>query len=111
MSRSKLNGVNFPKEPIEVRWTKNLLGIRGDRRPIHSGFMSLELVMPILTSEEYNFFYGQYETGTFHTLYTTSPNDQNYTNYTGVVIDSVEGREFDVPGWFDDVVIRVNVPR
>lgn len=108
---SSLNGQAFPKEPLEVNWSKRELGVRGDGRILFSGYQPLELVMPILTYSEYNFFYDAWEADTFYTMVMTAPDNQATTTYTGVVIKSVQGQEFDVPLYYRNVRVELVVPR
>lgn len=108
---SSLDGLTFPKEPLTVDWKQNVLGIRGDRRVIRSGYWDLEMGFPILTVDEYDFFFGRMETGSFMTLVTTAPNNQQERTYTGTVIRSVDGQEFDVPGYYMNVRVVFDVAR
>jgi hypothetical protein len=108
---SSLDGQAFPKEPLDVIWRKNKIGTRGDGRPLFSGYQPLELVLPILTYTEYNYFYDRWEADQFYTMVMTSPDSQTSTTYTGVIIESVEGNEFDVPLYFRNVRVTMIVPR
>lgn len=108
---SSIDGTPMPKEPISVVWSKKVTGTRGDRRPIHSGYHDVELRFPNLTANEYEFFFDELESDAFHTIVLTSPDDQTETTYTGSVIISVSGEEQDIPGFFFNVSMQLNLAR
>lgn len=110
MTRFKINGVAFPKDPIVKPWNREEIFTRGDRRRAFTGFNELPCDFPTLTVPEYAFFHGLWMTGSFFTLTLPSLDYTSMFDYTGSVIVNVSGQEQDVEGFVYNVRVVFEVP-
>lgn len=102
MTRYKLDGEDFPKDPIAKRLTRTPIAASGVGETIYSNFWQVELNFPILkTQGEIDFFMGKWLGGGLHTATLPHPKTGTMTGFTGVNIASFDYEFFDVDedGW------------
>lgn len=102
MTRYKLDGSDFPKDPLSKRWSRQQVATGGAGEPIYTAFWQIELAFPVLSvSDEVSFFEGRWLAGGLHTAVLPHPKTGSMTGFTGVAIAdfSYELSDVDSDGW------------
>lgn len=97
MTRYKLDGTDFPTDPIAKRWQRQQIATKGVGEPIYSAFWSIELSFPILETEtDVNYFEGKWLAGGLHSATLPHPKTGIMTTFTGTAIQNFEYELMDV---------------
>jgi len=102
MTRYKLDGIDFPKDPLTKRWSRQQVATGGAGEPIYTAFWQIELAFPILSvDDEVSFFEAAWLSGGLHTAVLPHPKTGSMTGFTGVaIVDfSYELSDVDSDGW------------
>lgn len=97
MTRYKLDGTDFPFDPLDKRWTRQKVATGGTGAPIYSAFWQVELSFGIQdVSSDISFFEGRWLAGGLHTAVLPHPKTGNMTGFTGVSIEDISYSFMDV---------------
>lgn len=102
MTRYKLDGTEFPTDPISKRPTRQFIGKQGTGESIYFAFWQYELNFPLLETEtDLEFLVGKWLAGGLHTAVLPHPKTGTMTGFTGVNIADVSYEFIDVEedGW------------
>lgn len=111
MTRYKLDGTNFPIDPIDKAPTRQQIAQSGVGESIYTNFWQYELNFPTLkTRTELDFFMGKWLAGGLHTMVLPHPVTGNMTGFTGCNIAEFAYRFMDVEqdGWAASARMLVN---
>lgn len=87
MTRYNLDGTNFPKDPLNKRWSRQRVATGGTGEPIYSVFWQCELTFGILDVDtDVSFFEGRFLAGGLHTATLPHPQTGAMTGFTGVAV-------------------------
>lgn len=87
MTRYKLDGADFPIDPLTKRWSRQQVQTGGAGEPIYSAFWQCELNFTHLdVSGEVSFFEAAWLSGGLHTATLPHPKTGGMVGFTGVAI-------------------------
>lgn len=101
-----IDGIDLLKFPTRSTWDRGDIGVRGDREPRFSAYMSVVHEFDICDETEYNQLHDFWTLGGLHTVVMASPDSGVSTSYTGVAINEVSGNRVDY--YFENVRISMS---